>query len=857
VTSTLARWLAERSRDELAAILARRPETLGARHLGEVASRLSVPYGIETVLRDLPKPCIELLETIAVYGGAGLDVDDLASLLGVDSDDRLFAATLDVCQWWAVAWVVDGDVHVAPALTAALPRPLHLGPSVADLLAPRAVDDLRTRATVLGLNPTARKHDLVAAIAGFYRDADAVRALYAAAPSAQRERLAEAAWRGPALDYSGSFFYTGRPDPAIAWLLAHGLVIADWQQIVVPREVALAIRGDDWHPTLTPRPDVETTDGVAIDVVDDDAAAAAALATEHVTLVVDACELTPPTLLKTGGVGVRDLRRLAKVTALPEPAVRLWLTLAIDVGLLDVDEDGLVPTAGYDAWLAEPPAQRLAVLADAWWDLRTVPTLVDRPDESPPRPVLADDAYATVAADLRRDLLSAATAIPPGRAVPDGLGLAAAVEWRRPAMAQLLSDVRYAVTALWVEAHLLGVAARGTLSTLGWAVLGPLHGPALHGPLDGPARQGPLLGPALLGPALLGPALHSPAVFGDRADDTPIEPLPPEAPLRITDDAERLARLSETAAGMLPEHTYDAIFQADLTIVVTGTPAADLAALLDGSADRESRGGAATWRFSADSVRRALDAGHTGETLTAALRAVAVAGQLPQPLEYLITDAARRHGGIRVRAVGCVLRADDSALLAELVGARSLRSLQLTELAPNVLGSALDAAATLRALRAAGYAPVGEAADGHPLVERIVKRRASARATVIPIQSRRRPPSLADPYDRADALMSTPVPEAPKQPALRLVSSPTAASTATLVDRYASHLTAPERQLLCATIDAGRPVTITYTSGSGEVSERVIEPIELTGGVLVAWCQLRDDERKFALARIGSVVRLP
>ena len=471
--------------------------------------------------------------------------------------------------------------YVAPALTAALPRPLHLGPRIADLLAPRAVDDLRTRASALGLNPTARKHDLVAAIADFYRDGDAVRALYAAAPSAQRERLAEAAWRGPALDYGGSFFYTGRPDPAIAWLLTHGLVIADWQQIVVPREVALAIRGDDWHPTLTPRPDVETTVGVSIDVVDEDAAAAAALATEHMTLVVDACEVAPPTLLKTGGVGVRDLRRIAKATALPEPAVRLWLTLALDVGLIDVEDDGLVPTPGYDAWLAEPPAQRLALLVDAWWDLRTVPTLVDRPDDSPPRPVLADDAYATVAADLRGDLLSAATAIPAGRAAADGLGLAAAVEWRRPAMARLLTDVRYAVAALWVEAHLLGVAARGTLSTLGRAAL------------------------------------------GDAADDVAIEPLPPEAPLRLTDAAERLARIADVATQMLPEHTHDAIFQADLTVVVTGTPAADLAGLLDGSADRESRGGAATWRFSADSVRRALDAGHTGETLTAALRAVA------------------------------------------------------------------------------------------------------------------------------------------------------------------------------------------------------------------------------------------
>jgi predicted DNA-binding transcriptional regulator YafY len=48
-------------------------------------------------------------------------------------------------------------------------------------------------------------------------------------------------------------------------------------------------------------------------------------------------------------------------------------------------------------------------------------------------------------------------------------------------------------------------------------------------------------------------------------------------------------------------------------------------------------------------------------------------------------------------------------------------------------------------------------------------------------------------------------------------------------------------------------VTIAYTTGSGDVSERVIEPMELAAGMLVAWCRLRDDERKFALARIGSV----
>ena len=814
MTPTLVRWLAERSRDELAAILARRPETLGARHLGEVASRLSVPYGIETVLRDLPRPCIEMLETIVVYGPTGIDVDDLASVLGVDPDDRLFCASLAVCEWWAVAWVVDGDVYVAPALAAALPRPLHLGPRIADLLAPRPVDDLRTRAVALGMSPMARKHDLVAAIADFYRDGDAVRALCDAAPSAQRDRLVEAAWRGPALDYNGPFLYAARPDPAISWLLAHGLVIADWQQIVVPREVALAIRGDDWHPSLTPRPAVRTSRGVPADEVDEDAAAAAALSVEHVALVLDLCETAPPPLLKTGGVGVREVRRIAKATGLADAAVRLWLTLATDVGLLEVEGDVLLPTAAYDEWLAEPPARRLATLVDAWWDLRTVPTLLDRPDDAAPRPALADDTYATTAADVRADLLAAAVEIPESRSVPDGLGLAPSVEWRRPALARLLGDVRFAVAALWAEAHLLGVAARGSLSELGRAIVGPHV-----------ARPDPL---------------------GDGH-----EPLPPIALRRLTDARERYARLVLVGERLLPEHSREAIFQADLTAVVSGTPAADLAALLDASADRESHGGATTWRFSAASVRRSLDAGQTGESLTTALQAVAAGGRVPQPLTYLIADAARRHGGVRVRAIGCVLRSEDAALLAELIASRSLQALQLAELAPGVVGSAADVTETLRALRAAGYAPIGEGADGVPLVERVAKRRAGRRATVIPIQSRRATPA-ADPYQRAEELLSAAVPEPePIQPALRLVPPPP--GTSTLVGRYASRLTDAERDLLSDAIDATRPVRIAYTSGSGDVSNRVIEPIELSGGMLVAWCRLREDERKFALARIHSV----
>jgi hypothetical protein len=133
------------------------------------------------------------------------------------------------------------------------------------------------------------------------------------------------------------------------------------------------------------------------------------------------------------------------------------------------------------------------------------------------------------------------------------------------------------------------------------------------------------------------------------------------------------------------------------------------------------------WRFTPASVRRALDAGTTPDDLVEALRA---AGTLPQAVEYLIHDVARRHGSLRVRAVGCVLHGLDPVLLAEVAADRKLAALGLTALAPTVLASTRTPADTLSALRAAGYAPVAEDATGEVMLEVPTQRRAERPVTV-------------------------------------------------------------------------------------------------------------------------------
>ncbi len=97
--------------------------------------------------------------------------------------------------------------------------------------------------------------------------------------------------------------------------------------------------------------------------------------------------------------------------------------------------------------------------------------------------------------------------------------------------------------------------------------------------------------------------------------------------------------------------------------------------------------------------------------ITAELAAGA-APALPQPLTYLISDTARRHGRVRIAPASCVLHGDEPALLAEIAAHRGLTKLALRQLAPTVLVSRSPTDTTLAALRAEGYAPVAETAEG-------------------------------------------------------------------------------------------------------------------------------------------------
>ena len=157
------------------------------------------------------------------------------------------------------------------------------------------------------------------------------------------------------------------------------------------------------------------------------------------------------------------------------------------------------------------------------------------------------------------------------------------------------------------------------------------------------------------------------------------------------------------------------LVQSDLTAIVPGRPAPALAAVLERCAEVESRGGALTVRFTADSVRGALDAGLSADELVEALERF-TPGPLPSTLTVLIDDVVRRHGAVRVREAVSILRVGDPVVAAGIVADPRLTGLALAEVGPGVLASSAPAGRVLRELRSAGLAPVLEDASGRRLV---------------------------------------------------------------------------------------------------------------------------------------------
>ncbi|GAA4002255.1 helicase-associated domain-containing protein [Allokutzneria multivorans] len=332
-------------------------------------------------------------------------------------------------------------------------------------------------------------------------------------------------------------------------------------------------------------------------------------------------------------------------------------------------------------------------------------------------------------------------------------------------------------------------------------------------------------------------ALREAELLGVIAADA-VSPLG-EHLLAVPDDVEELAR---RCAPTLPEAACTVILQSDLTAVVTGEPSLAVARLLADAAVSEARGSAGMWRFSPASVRAAFDAGWDAAELLAELRAISER-ELPQPLEYLVNDVARRHGHVRVRSTRCCVVADE-ATITEILHTRSLGALRLRQLAPTVASSTAEPADVLAGLRAAGLAPVAEDESGTVIVES--RRAHEAVVNRAPAGSGR---ARLTPTELIEQLAADPRGE--------LGRAERETDTFEALARQNGSLSDAELELLADALDNGGVVRIAYSDKTGAFTIRDIQPEEINDRWLESWCYLRDAERGFAIANIKSVSPAP
>ena len=566
-------------------------------------------------------------------------------------------------------------------------------------------------------------------------------------------------------------------DRPVPQLLAMGLLRRiDADTVILPRHVGQVMRGEEPGPVALAAPDpvVATTTSADVDAV---AAGAAIDLLREFDVLLETLGAAPISELRSGGLGVREVRRLAKVTGIDEARLGLILELAAAAGLIasglpdpqpsNGEAPYWAPTVAADRFAEASPADRWYLLANTWLDLPARPTLIGtRGPDAKPYAALSDSLYSTAAPLDRRLLLGMLAELPPGAGV-DKRTASTALIWRRPRWTKRLQPAPMA--DLLAEAHLVGLVGRGAISTPGRVLL--------DGPDDGSA-----------------------------------------------DVVDAMARV-------LPAPIDHFLVQADLTVVVPGPLERQLAEELAAVATVESAGTAMVYRVSEQSIRHALDIGKTAGALHSLFDKHSKT-PVPQGLTYLIDDVARRHGQLRIGMAASFVRCEDPALLAQAVASPEGQALSLRMLAPTVAISQAPINEVLAALQDAGFAPAAEDSTGT-----IVDIR--ARGARVPAPQRRRPhrPMPRPSGESLSAVVGV----------LRKVT--TAPFGSVRIDP------AVAMSLLQHAALRQDTVVIGYVDAAGVATQRVVSPITVAGGQLVAFDSASGRAREFAIHRITSVVR--
>ncbi len=573
-------------------------------------------------------------------------------------------------------------------------------------------------------------------------------------PKASEEVLAKLTWGPP----RGQIGNIKKPGNAIGWLLDNGVLVAlDSNTVALPRDVAIKLRGGKIHKEMVSKaPNLIGKEVVQKQI---DLAAIA-----NISTILRWCEELlhnlsdePPTALRTGGLGVRDLKKIAEHLGIDETCAGFVAELCYLGGLLVIDsDDQILPTSAFDIWLTKSAEERWYSLVVLWLDTSRVSGLIGKNSDKNVAP-LGPELDRAGASLIRRSTLKVLNDNP--QLMPDVKSLQEIVKWINPQRAN--NDY---VEWTLREAEWLGITGQGALSTFGSNLLN-----------------------------------------------------------------EKEVLEIESA---LPKPVDHILIQADNSAVAPGPLTPELASEMGTIADIESRGGATVYRFSDSSIRRGLDHGKTGDQIKTFLSKISKT-PMPQPLDYLITDIAKRHGRLRVGSAHTYIRCEDEGLVQQILHDKKCEHLRLRKIAPQVLVTDFELAEVIGELREFGYLPAAENSGGVLLSQPNLRRS----------KSRPKPPRIISEFTAPkDAIVTAAVKTIRAGERSKKVESiiPGTSSNETLA-------------LINQYINEGKSLIISYADNNGGVSNRIIEPISISLGTLTARDETSDEILQFRIPRINGV----
>lgn len=658
--------LREFSDDDLLALMRVRPDlaTPPPGSLPGLLARALTRPSLERAIAGLNTFQLQVLEAAAALnhsiGASPVTSSAVRRALGGKVAAATVRREIDGLKSQFLVTGTDRNLKVSGAVWAALgPFPAGLGPSLEETLAQRG--DLSEADTKLWTSQLTSP--------------DHVTEIVNSAPEKARKVLELLTW-GPPIGNRGS----GEASDAspLTWLIARALLAtAGESHVVLPREVAIILRAGQTHRDVQPEPPQPAPQtptgyrpalGSMQQFADASAGERIIEVLQLVELLIAEWEDGGPTL-RTGGVGVREVRRLAASLGLEEGEVAFLAEISAGAQLLALREndDAWVPSREHLVWNQLTMAEKWVQIAWSWLASPRATWLIGQRDQGqiigPLQPGI-DRAWVP---RLRQSTLDVLAQTASG-GVLNRDEIYAQLKWHSPRSA----PHEVAVTTFLNHAQWLGVLGAGALTSAARHLLEALQAKDLE------------------------------------AEDTAI------------------ARAVGAVEATLPAEVSEVMVQGDLTIIVPGRPAADLKWLWQ-VARVEQRGAAQVLRLTESSINEAMQAGWSGSEILERLARVAVA-ELPQPVEYLIADVERQFDRVRAHFANCAITTTDPTSASEILADTNLEPLGFARVAPTVLISPLPLAEVTAMLRAHGHSPITDRGGEKDI--KAARRRPSARGAL-------------------------------------------------------------------------------------------------------------------------------